>query len=124
MWSCSGAERCTGSEEERWQDDSVSTIALFSLLLFVRYGHRFLLLYSLQGEVTYHQFLDLLRSQLLLSKLSTAACAKSSYFVREGETDTFIYAFALQQKKKNIICRSILRSCCCLQEVESWTESV
>lgn len=46
-----------------------SLMSFHSSLLFacfVCYSHWFLLLYSLCGEVTYHQVLDLLRSQLFL----------------------------------------------------------
>lgn len=69
---------------------------------FVCYSHWFLLLYSLCGEVTYHQVLDLLRSQLFLWKLSTAACAKA-HILLERVRLTCLYTRLPCKKKKRIL---------------------
>lgn len=100
-----------------------SLMSFHSSLLFacfVCYSHWFLLLYSLCGEVSYHhQVLDLLRSQLFLWKLSTAACAKAPILLERVRL-TSLYTRLPCKKKKDII----LISCCCLQEWETWTESI
>lgn len=122
MWSFSGAERCTKSEEEKWPNGSVS-ILVFEL--FVRCSHWFLLLYCLRGDVTYHHFLDPLRSQRSLRKLSTAACAQA-HILLERVRLTLLYTrlpCKKKKKKKNIIRRSILIYCCCLHVWKSRMES-
>lgn len=129
-WGCGcwgAVEGCTGSEQEEWRHAGtsvrqwnpwwVSTAALRPSPTASSCSARW-------GEATFHHFLDLLGSQLLLWKLSAAACAKAHILLERFETDIFIYSFALKKKKeKNIICKSILLSCSCLQR-GSGTESV